>query len=136
MIVDLGNKIVVREEVAGQFRSVGFIDYTEVTEDYRVVTGQIESLPHLDPYLTGERLLRFLREKYPRSDWSLDTEETVCRPEYVAMIERGIAEGYDYYDFIGLVADDTQAAPPTSQLWGLLAEIDRQIEEAASANPA
>lgn len=127
MIVDFGDRIIVREEMAGQIRSVGFINYTELTEYKRIVTGQIESLPHLNPYLTGERLLRFLREKYPRPIWSLETEETVCRPEYVAMIERGISEGYDYYDKIGLVADETEAAPPTPQLLALLKNLDYQI---------
>lgn len=136
MIVDLGDKIVMRGEMSGTVRSVAFIDYTENAEDQRVVTGQLEVLPHLDPYATGDQVVSFLREKYPRPDWSMETQQTVCRPEYVAMIERSISDGNDYYDEIGLIADETQAVPPTSQIWGLLHQIDQRIADTGSDNPA
>lgn len=130
MIMDLENRIVIREEMSGRIRSVAFIEYREEPENQKVITGMIESLPHLDPYLTGERLLRFIREKYPRPDWSMETEATICRPEYVAMIERGVAEGYNYYDFVGVVTNDRDTPLTTAELWLVLGSIDEEIENA------
>lgn len=103
--VDKGDKIILRDTVKGEERSVGFIEYREHADEGRVVTGVIEALPHLDPYETGAQLLTFLREKYPRPDWSLETEPKWCRAEYLALIQRGIESGLDFYDVIGESVD-------------------------------
>lgn len=143
--VDKGDKIILRDTIKGEERSVAFIEYREHADENRVVTGVIESLPHLDPYAIGVQLLTFLREKYPRPDWSLETEPKWCRAEYLTMIQRGINEGHDFYDVIGepvslegLTLTEswkygplaTEAAdsyqPPTTSLWAAMEELDEE----------
>lgn len=149
-IEDRGNKLVLRDTLRGEERTVGFIEYREHADEMRVVTGVIEALPHLDPYATGAQLLTFLREKYPRPDWSLETEPEWCRAEYLALIQRGLENGLDFYDVIGEVVENPVAgqvgfteewefedlasqgidtpAIPTTSLWPVMERLDSESD--------
>lgn len=144
-IQDRGNKLVLRDTLNGQERTVGFMEYREHSDDKRVVIGVTESLPHLDPIDSGIEFLKVLRAKYPRPDWSLETEPQWCGGNYSAVIAEIESRGHDFFDFVGetvggtptltqdwdfdkLIAPET-VQPATASLWPVLEQLDSEAGE-------
>jgi len=143
-IEDRGNKLVLRDTLRGEERTVGFMEYRTHPDEKRVVIGVTESLPHLDPIDTGIEFLTVLREKYPRPDWSLETEPQWCGGNYSAVIAEIESRGHDFFDFVGqtvggtptltedwdfdgIIGADTKS-PATTSLWPVMERLDSEAD--------
>jgi len=143
-IEDRGNKLVIRDTLKGEERTVGFMEYREHSDEKRVVIGVTESLPHLDPIDAGIELLTVLREKYPRPDWSLETEPQWCGGIYAAGIAEIESRGYDFFDLVGESVGGTPeltedwefyeiigpapTPPATTSLWPVMEQLDSEAD--------
>ena len=105
--VDLGNKMVLRDDEDGVERSMAFICYHEFPEDKRIITAVYFCMPHLDAYETAAEIMDEMRVKYPYGEWSIETPPEWCgRPEWLVLVKRGIEDGYKHYDVVGEYTED------------------------------